>query len=139
VIDALRGIGNALHTVASVGLMIDPRDLGHTLGDRTDADAPPAKGQGGAPGFDPTIFLYDKVPGGVGLAARLFEVRDDLARRARQLIEGCACTEGCPACVGPVQAQVQAQTQALAGLPLTHDRRRVALELLTALGVSATH
>ena len=36
VIDALRGFGNALHTVAAVGLMIDPRDLGQTLGDRTD-------------------------------------------------------------------------------------------------------
>jgi DEAD/DEAH box helicase domain-containing protein len=141
VIDALRGIGNALHTVASVGLMVDPRDLGHTLGDRTDADAPPSKGQGGAPGFDPTLFLYDKVPGGVGLAARLFEVRGDLVRRARQLIEGCACAEGCPACVGPVQAQAAAQTPAQepAGQPLTNDRRRVALELLTALGVSATH
>ncbi|WP_410969585.1 hypothetical protein, partial [Salmonella sp. SAL4450] len=32
VIDALRGILSALHTVACAGLMIDPRDLGRTLG-----------------------------------------------------------------------------------------------------------
>ncbi|MEY4581744.1 MAG: hypothetical protein RL701_6447, partial [Pseudomonadota bacterium] len=32
VIDALRGVGHALHTVASASLMVDPRDLGYTLG-----------------------------------------------------------------------------------------------------------
>ena len=56
VVDALRGFGNALHTVSAVGLMIDPRDLGHTLGDRTDENTPPGKRRGGAPGFDPTLF-----------------------------------------------------------------------------------
>ena len=71
VVDAVRGFGNALHTVAAVGLMIDPRDLGRCMGDRSDPHAPPGKRRGGAPGFDPTVFLYDHVPGGIGLAPRL--------------------------------------------------------------------
>ncbi|MDH3726609.1 MAG: DEAD/DEAH box helicase, partial [Myxococcales bacterium] len=52
VVDALRGLSKAMHLVGAVGLMIDPRDLGRTLGSRTEDDAPPANGQG--PGYDPT-------------------------------------------------------------------------------------
>jgi DEAD/DEAH box helicase domain-containing protein len=98
VVDALRGLSKAMHVVGAVGLMIDPRDLGRTLGNRNEDEAPPGKGQG--PGFDPTIFLYDTVAGGIGLASRLFEEREELLRRARHLIESCECNEGCPGCIG---------------------------------------
>jgi DEAD/DEAH box helicase domain-containing protein len=139
VIDALRGFGHALHTVAALGLMIDPRDLGHTLGDRTDPDSPPGKRRG-APGFDPTLFLYDHVPGGIGLAPRLFEARDELVRRARALALDCSCSAGCPACIGPEVGQVVTP----GGQLTMHDagqisRKRVINELLSALGVVATH
>ena len=33
-IDALRGLLNAMHTVATLGLMVDPQDLGRSLGKR---------------------------------------------------------------------------------------------------------
>ncbi len=99
VIDALRGLSKAMHLVASVGLMIDPRDLGRTLGDRRDPEGPPGKGDG--PGFDPTIFLYDQVAGGIGLAPRLFDEREALLRRTLALVSACGCDDGCPACIGP--------------------------------------
>ncbi|HHH30894.1 MAG TPA: DEAD/DEAH box helicase, partial [Polyangiaceae bacterium] len=99
VLDTLRGVGSAMHLVAAVGLMCDPRDLGQTLGDRSDEDAPPSSERGG-PGFDPTVFLYDHVPGGVGLAPRLFEEREALLLRTRALINSCPCERGCPACIG---------------------------------------
>jgi DEAD/DEAH box helicase domain-containing protein len=98
VIDALRGLGNAMHLVASIGLMTDPRDLGHTVGDRSGDDVP---GAGDGAGFDPTLFFYDNTPGGVGLSPRLFEEREALLRRTRDAIEGCTCADGCPACIGP--------------------------------------
>jgi len=101
VIDALRGVGHALHTVASVSLMVDPRDLGYTLGDRKDAEALPSKGTSVLPGFDPTWFLYDRMPGGVGLAPRLYEQRLELLSRTLNLLESCSCESGCPSCVGP--------------------------------------
>jgi len=66
VLDALRGLANAMHIVATVGLMVDPRDLGRSLGYRKDPDEPPGKGSFDGPGFDPTIFLYDYVAGGIG-------------------------------------------------------------------------
>jgi DEAD/DEAH box helicase domain-containing protein len=134
VVEALRGIGCALHTVACVGLMIDPRDLGRTLGSRADADGMPRKAPGEGPGFDPTLFLYDHIPGGVGLSPRLFEQRYELLRRARRLMEGCECEEGCPACIGPEPASPPGSPGA------AHDvrRRQLGLALLSALGVGAT-
>lgn len=110
----LRGVGLALETVATLALMCDPRDLGVTLGD-TDLDASstdderaemgqfvPRKVRGGpAPGYSPTLFLYEHTPSGIGLAERIFEKRAELLARALRLVEGCPCTSGCPSCVGP--------------------------------------
>jgi DEAD/DEAH box helicase domain-containing protein len=139
VIDALRGFGNALHTVAAMGLMIDPRDLGHTLGDRTDSDSPPGK-RGGAPGFDPTLFLYDHVPGGIGLAPRLFEARAELLQRARSLALECVCAAGCPACIGPeVGQRVTPEGELITDERSQISRKRVIAELLDALSISARH
>jgi DEAD/DEAH box helicase domain-containing protein len=129
VVDAMRGIAHALHTVASVGLMADPCDLGHTIGDKT--EGVPQKGDG-APGFDPTIFLYDRIPGGIGLAPRVFEAREELVRRARTLIDACGCEQGCPACVGPVVG-------ATAPYDSTPSRKRIAIALLADLGAGSTH
>ena len=109
VIDALRGVGAALETVSALLLMCDPRDIGRTLGDGSEAgDAgasalpagrDPFSGRTG--NFDPTVFLFDGHPGGVGLAPRIYERAADLFERARSLIARCPCTEGCPVCVGP--------------------------------------
>jgi DEAD/DEAH box helicase domain-containing protein len=52
-------------------------------------------------GYSPTLFVYEHVPGGTGLAERIWEQRDELLARTLRLIERCPCTAGCPACVGP--------------------------------------
>jgi DEAD/DEAH box helicase domain-containing protein len=108
-IDGLRGAGIALETVATLALMCDPRDLGCTLGDtaldeeegRAEASVPRRVRGGPQAGYSPTLFLYEHTPGGIGLAERIFAQRDVLIARARQLVEGCPCPSGCPACVGP--------------------------------------
>ncbi|MCC6877779.1 MAG: DUF1998 domain-containing protein, partial [Sandaracinaceae bacterium] len=135
VVDALRAIGNAMHLVASVGLMTDPRDIGHTIGDRTEEDGVP--GKDGAPGFDPTLFFYDHVPGGVGLAPRLFEERETLLRRTRALIENCGCKNGCPACIGPATGTGLGEMRA--GAEALGMRKTLALEILGGLGVDSLH
>ena len=117
-----------MHIVGAVGLMIDPRDLGRTLGSCSEDERPPGTGQG--PGFNPTIFLYDTVAGGIGLASRLFEDREQLLRRARHLIESCECDEGCPGCIGPDPSS-EDQPES--------PRKKLVLGLLDAVGVSATH
>ena len=126
-IDGLRGLGLALETVATLALMCDPRDLGTTLGDVAgeavkEPDEPgarhgpalpevPRKSRGGPqPGYDPTLFLYEHVPGGTGLAERVWEQRDELLARALRLVERCPCRVGCPACVGPGETSRKATT-----------------------------
>jgi len=128
VIEAIRALSHSLHSVSCVGLMIDPRDLGRTLGSRATPNGPPRKAPGEGPMIDPTIFLYDQVPGGVGLSSRLFDEREALLARARKLVEGCGCADGCPACIGVVPAGGQ-----------SHGRRELVLQVLTALGVDAVH
>jgi DEAD/DEAH box helicase domain-containing protein len=103
VIAALRGVGQALETIASLALMCDPRDLGRTLGDGESDGAPPARDplHGKTAVFDPTLFLFDSIPGGVGLAERVFERSTELLERTQALVASCGCRSGCPACVGP--------------------------------------
>jgi len=45
------------------------------------------------------VFVYDGLPGGVGIARQGYAVIEDLWRRTRDLIRDCPCTEGCPACI----------------------------------------
>jgi DEAD/DEAH box helicase domain-containing protein len=139
VIDALRGLGHALHTVASVSLMVDPRDLGHTLGDHKDGDPTPSKAGRGAPGFDPTLFVYDRMPGGVGLAPRLFEQRDELLARTLRLIRGCECQSGCPSCVGPQSGLAFSPSDLSSSRANGSSRREIAVELLRDLGITSPH
>jgi DEAD/DEAH box helicase domain-containing protein len=139
VVDALRGFGHALQTVSAVGLMIDHRDLGMTLGDRHEENGAPGK-RSGAPGFDPTVFLYDQIPGGIGLAPRMFEAQRELMERARTLALTCSCAAGCPACIGPEVGLLVAPTgELVTGSAHRVARRRVIAELLDALGVVSTH
>jgi DEAD/DEAH box helicase domain-containing protein len=132
-----------MHTVAAVGLMCDPRDLGHVLAERTGEGEHPQKGDADGAGFDPTIFVYDHIPGGVGLAPRLFSDREIVLRRTRALIEDCPCQGGCPACIGVVMPAPQANGPMvdpdLIRRPTEFDLKRVAIELLTRVGVSRVH
>lgn len=46
-----------------------------------------------------TVMVYDGHPGGAGFADRGFEVAALWWRATRDLIAGCGCPSGCPACV----------------------------------------
>jgi DEAD/DEAH box helicase domain-containing protein len=50
---------------------------------------------------EPTIFIYDRVPGGVGFSERLFHMHRQLIAGAGDLLTQCRCEYGCPSCVGP--------------------------------------
>jgi DEAD/DEAH box helicase domain-containing protein len=50
----------------------------------------------------PTLTFFDQIPEGMGLAERLYQLHADLLEGAHELVQGCSCLEGCPACVGPV-------------------------------------
>ncbi|HZL55930.1 MAG TPA: DEAD/DEAH box helicase [Bryobacteraceae bacterium] len=90
--DGLTGLGNALRTVASLLLMCDPRDLGVALTEDT---------PGSLVVWEPNLYLYDNFAGGIGLSAPLYRLSDRLFAHTAELIAGCECEAGCPACVGP--------------------------------------
>jgi DEAD/DEAH box helicase domain-containing protein len=102
---ALAGLAYAISNVAPLYLMCDPRDLGTHVEIRSKS----TKG--------PTITLYDRVPEGLGLSERIYELHSELLAGALELVRECACEEGCPICVGPVGpggGEIKALTQQLA-------------------------
>ncbi|MBA2632254.1 MAG: DEAD/DEAH box helicase [Chloroflexi bacterium] len=86
---ALIGLARVARTTGALLLMCDPRDLGVLAQVQA-----PFTGR-------PTLYLYDAVPGGVGLTERLFTLIDELVRACRAAVDACGCADGCPACVGP--------------------------------------
>lgn len=48
---------------------------------------------------EPTIFIYDGHPGGIGLTKRGFELFERLTGDAARLVAECPCEAGCPSCV----------------------------------------
>ena len=108
-IDGLRAVTYLLHHLAPIFLLCDIRDLGSWLGDTTPATSGAVATREStkrrlmdAAQFNPTIYLYDSHAGGIGLAEHVFEILPDLLRRGLDTLETCACRDGCPSCVGPV-------------------------------------
>ena len=89
-LSGLYGLSHAFANLSCVFLMCDRRDVGSAVDAGVDA----------AP-FQPTIFVYDNFPGGIGLSRPLYEIRQQVMDAVRQLIQTCPCEDGCPSCVGP--------------------------------------
>jgi len=86
----LAGLAYVLGNLAPLFLMCDGGDLGTHI--------EPVGNQA----FDhPTVVLYDHVPAGIGFSEKLFEMHAELIARAYELVNECACADGCPSCVGP--------------------------------------
>ena len=48
----------------------------------------------------PTLFMFDRYPGGLGFAEQGYARLDELVRAALSHLEACGCESGCPSCVG---------------------------------------
>ncbi|MDD5169923.1 MAG: DUF1998 domain-containing protein, partial [Syntrophales bacterium] len=135
VIDGLAGLGYSLHHLAAMLLMADLHDLDRAIGDksgewfvrhgqntRTITAAPTGTDEKSGErtltmvdAFDPTLFIFDAYPGGIGFSELLFHEHDRLLSSAQQLIGHCPCTHGCPTCVGPtLEVGLSAKEVALA-------------------------
>ncbi|MCC6608804.1 MAG: DEAD/DEAH box helicase [Burkholderiales bacterium] len=119
-LDGFLGAAYALHHIAALLSLAELRDIGRAVGDGSGAWSAVVgpDGRGAArmsdgvaldvasarQPFRPAVFLYDNYPGGIGLAAPLHALRAEVVARAADLVSGCGCKTGCPACVGPVLA-----------------------------------
>jgi DEAD/DEAH box helicase domain-containing protein len=104
----LWGLAHLLVGIAPLYLMCEPKDLQAVAQARS-----PFTGA-------PTIFLYERHPGGVGLAEGLYAAHGRLLASALELARGCPCADGCPSCVGP-------------GLDETPESKRAAITILSRL------
>ncbi|MBN1878524.1 DEAD/DEAH box helicase [bacterium] len=108
----LIGALTAIHSVASVLLMSDPRDIGscvvacdhdwtvqmdHLGMIQTHGQPPPSGGT-------VNLFIFDRYPGGIGLSEQLFRTASTILTEACNSVKSCECRYGCPGCIGPVIA-----------------------------------
>jgi DEAD/DEAH box helicase domain-containing protein len=119
VIEGVLGLGYALHSIAALHLMCDLHDLNRCVGDRgakwflrlsrdskgiySSFDAQEAIPEERMGLFEPTLFLYDNYPGGMGFSHQLFDDARMLLEKTQRLISKCECRCGCPSCVGPTK------------------------------------
>jgi len=117
IIDGLSGLAYCLHHLAAMQLMADVRDIDRCIGDKsgewfirsgkngrtitTSGEGISGESAPPAAAFDPTLFIYDAYPGGIGFSDLLFDQHDRLLAAAFKLIRACPCSHGCPSCVGP--------------------------------------
>jgi DEAD/DEAH box helicase domain-containing protein len=117
VVDGVLGLGYALHSMAALHLMSDAHDLSRCVGDRgakwflrlsrdskgiySSFDRQEEISLEAMDLFEPTLFLYDHYPGGMGFSHQLFDDTRILLEKTLKLISQCQCRYGCPSCVGP--------------------------------------
>ncbi len=85
----LSGTGTLMKKIAPLYLLCDPKDLGIAPRVRDTHFGLPA------------LYLYDKYPGGTGLAESLITHVKEIFKTIQRVVDDCPCKEGCPSCVGP--------------------------------------
>ena len=119
VIEGVLGLSYAFHSMAALHLMCDPHDLNRCVGDRgakwfirLSRDSKGIYSSFSSPEeitnekidlFEPTLFMYDNYPGGIGFSHQLFDDTMSLLEKTKRLILKCECPYGCPSCVGPIK------------------------------------
>ena len=84
----LIGTAQSLKHIIPLFVMCDPQDV-HVV--------PQVKASHNE---KPTIFFYDRYPGGIGLSEKVYEGMDAILKEARDMVERCQCDTGCPSCIG---------------------------------------
>ncbi len=87
--DALKAVANVVGHVAPVFIMADPADV---------IPLPMVR----SPFSDlPTIYVYERYPGGVGFSQKIFQHHKEIFAEALKVVKSCGCESGCPSCAGP--------------------------------------
>jgi DEAD/DEAH box helicase domain-containing protein len=109
--NAALAAAHAIHHVAAMISMCEVGDLKHAVAsgppgpEGVAAWAPVGFGRRNAEASliasgRPTIYLYDDLPGGAGLATRVHSLGRAFFERVLAVVRGCGCSHGCPTCIG---------------------------------------
>jgi len=87
------GLCYALENAARMLTMTEKEDIGvitsgNATGEQTDGED------------QVLVYIYDKFTGGLGYAEKAYERMPEIVGRARELVAGCSCENGCVACIG---------------------------------------
>lgn len=86
--EGLIGTSQALKHIAPLFVMCDPSDV-HVV--------PQVKA---AHNEKPTIFFYDRYPGGIGLSEKIYSGIEAILEQTKRMVLNCQCSDGCPSCIG---------------------------------------
>jgi DEAD/DEAH box helicase domain-containing protein len=84
----LVGTSHALNHIGPLFVMADPQDI-HVI--------PQVKADHNE---KPTIFFYDRYPGGIGLSEKIHMEMAEVFTETKKMILNCRCESGCPSCIG---------------------------------------
>ncbi|WHY75836.1 DEAD/DEAH box helicase [Neobacillus sp. WH10] len=97
----LVGAAHALNHIAPLFVMADPQDI-HVI--------PQVKADHNE---KPTIFFYDRYPGGIGLSEKIYSGMSEVFSETKKMIDRCQCESGCPSCIGTDTISDSAKKDAL--------------------------
>jgi DEAD/DEAH box helicase domain-containing protein len=109
-IEAITGIAYLMRHVCAVILMCDVKDMGVAVEDnitKTEINRhnimkhSSIREEGILRDFEPTIYIYDSYPNGIGFSEVLFEKAEEIFEKTLEAVDRCNCERGCPSCVGP--------------------------------------
>lgn len=105
----VHSLEHALRATIPLGIPCDPYDI---------AGLSQRAGAGGLP----SMFLYDTVKGGIGIAKEIFRVFPELLQSSVRALESCRCESSCPRCIQiPRCSEHNEQLDRAAGLELANS------------------
>ncbi|MBT2582078.1 DEAD/DEAH box helicase [Planococcus sp. ISL-109] len=61
----------------------------------------------------PSFFIHDSYPGGIGISERIYDLWQPLLEKARQHVTECPCFDGCPSCIGAQDAALDMKVRVI--------------------------
>jgi DEAD/DEAH box helicase domain-containing protein len=117
----LAGAGRILHEMAPAFLMCDSHDLGISERVRD-------------PHFEvPTLYLFDRYPGGTGLAEGLSAILPSVLSAGLERLGACPCEGGCPSCIGVDFSPEGTEVQGSESREMTREIKGLVSSFLAAL------
>lgn len=69
----------------------------------------------------PQIYLYESVPGGIGIADKAFRIWKDIIQEGIKIADRCLCKDGCPRCIHPPRLKSTIGISKISGIELAYQ------------------
>ena len=95
------GMQYAIKNAAMMVTMTERDDINTGMSNNATVQGYVDSGSGESEGHEVvSLFIYDKYEGGLGYSEKIYELIPEVIDHAIQMVKGCSCEDGCPACVG---------------------------------------